>query len=43
MKNMKRYIYFTAVIMTCMLGITCLSSYLNDDELQMVVTVDTNS
>lgn len=29
---MKRCIYFTAVIMTCLLGITCLSSCLNDDD-----------
>ena len=32
MKNMKRLIYFSAVIMTCILGITCLSSCQNDDE-----------
>lgn len=32
MKNMKRYIYCVAVIMTCLFGITCLSSCLNDDE-----------
>ena len=32
MINMKRCIYFTAVIMTCLLGITCLSSCLNNDE-----------
>lgn len=32
MKNKKRFIYFSAVIMTCILGITCLSSCQNDDE-----------
>ena len=37
MKNMKRFIYFVAVIMTCLLGITCLSSCLNDDEGMDVV------
>lgn len=31
MISTKRYIYFVAVIMTCLLGITCLSSCLNDD------------
>ena len=29
---MKRCIYFTAVIMTCLLGITCLLSCLNNDD-----------
>ena len=29
---MKKCTYFTAVIMTCLLGITCLSSCLNDDD-----------
>lgn len=32
MRIMKRYIYFTAVIMTCLLGVTCLSSCLNNDD-----------
>lgn len=37
---MKRYIYFTAVIMTCLLGVTCLSSCLNnDDDVDVVKNV----